>query len=70
MATHFSILCLENPHGQRNVEGYKESDKTERLSTAQRGSIDNKNLRILRYRHSTSHHRQSQHMLIKWSFLA
>ena len=32
--------CLENPHGQRSLEGYspwghKESDTTERLSTAQ-----------------------------------
>ena len=32
--------CLENPHGQRNLAGYslwghKESDTTERLSTAQ-----------------------------------
>ena len=32
--------CLENPHGQRSLEGYspwscKESDMTERLSTAQ-----------------------------------
>ena len=22
MATHFSILCLENPHGQRSLTGY------------------------------------------------
>ena len=34
--------CLENPHGQRNLAGYspwgcKESDTTERLSTAQHG---------------------------------
>ena len=33
-ATHSSILCLKNPHGQRNLEGYrswghKESDTTE-----------------------------------------
>ena len=32
--------CLENPHGQRSLVGYspwghKESDKTERLSTAE-----------------------------------
>ena len=32
--------CLENPHGQRSLMGYspwghKESDRTERLSTAQ-----------------------------------
>ena len=32
-------ICLENPHGQRSLAGYsprghKESDKTERLSTA------------------------------------
>ena len=32
--------CLENPHGQRSLAGYspwghKESDRTERLSTAQ-----------------------------------
>ena len=31
--------CLENPHGQRSLEGYslwvrKESDRTQRLSTA------------------------------------
>lgn len=31
--------------------------------------VDNKNLRILKYRHSKSHHRQSQQMLIEWSFL-
>ena len=35
-----SILCLENPHGQRSLAcysswGHKELDKTERLSTAQ-----------------------------------
>ena len=34
--------CLENPHGQRSLVGYspwghKESDMTERLSTAQLG---------------------------------
>ena len=34
--------CLENPHGQRSLAGYrpwglKESDMTERLSTAQEG---------------------------------
>ena len=23
MATHFRILCLENPHGQRSLEGLK-----------------------------------------------
>ena len=27
--------CLENPHGQRCLEGHKESDTTEQLSTAQ-----------------------------------
>ena len=27
--------CLENPHGQRSLAGYKESDTTEQLSTAQ-----------------------------------
>ena len=35
---HSSILCSENPHGQRSLVGYspwghKESDKTEQLST-------------------------------------
>ena len=35
----FQCSCLENPHGQRCLEGYsprshKESDITERLSTA------------------------------------
>ena len=48
MATHLSIpwtilenpTVLENPHGQRSLAGYspwgcKESDTTERLSTAQ-----------------------------------
>ena len=40
MATHFSILCLENPHGQKRWVGYspwghKESDMIERLSPAQ-----------------------------------
>ena len=39
MATHSSILAW-NPHGQRGLAGYspwgrKESDTTERLSTAQ-----------------------------------
>ena len=40
--------CLENPHGQRSLAGYspwghKESDTTERLSTAQhRGLLWNK----------------------------
>ena len=34
MATHSSILCLENPHGQRSLAGYslwghKGSDTTE-----------------------------------------
>ena len=32
MATHSSILALENPHGQRSLVGCKESDTTERLS--------------------------------------
>ena len=36
----FQYTCLENPHGQRSLEGYspgghKESDTNERLSTAQ-----------------------------------
>ena len=36
MATHSSISCLENPHGQRSLMGYhpgghKESDMTEQL---------------------------------------
>ena len=36
----FQYSCLENPHGQRRLAGYsprghKESDMTERLSTAQ-----------------------------------
>ena len=39
MATHSSILCLENPHGQRSMAiyspwGRKELDMTERLNTA------------------------------------
>ena len=39
MATR-SYSCLENPHGQRSLAGYspwgcKESNMTERLSTAQ-----------------------------------
>ena len=38
MATHSSILCWENPHGQRSLVGYspwghKGLDMTERLST-------------------------------------
>ena len=38
MATHSSILALENPHGQGSLEGYspwdhKELDMTEQLST-------------------------------------
>ena len=38
VATHSSILVLENPHGQRSLVGYSpwgyiESDTTERLST-------------------------------------
>ena len=42
MATHSSFCCLENPHGQRGLGGYsqwghKESDMTERPSTAQVG---------------------------------
>ena len=37
MATHSSISCLENPHGQRSLAGYspkghEELDMTERLS--------------------------------------
>ena len=41
MATHSSILAWRIPHGQRSLVGYspwgrKESDMTERLSTAQR----------------------------------
>ena len=40
MATHSSILAWRIPHGQRSLVGYspqgrKESDMTERLSTAQ-----------------------------------
>ena len=36
MATHTSILALENPHGQRSLAGYslwgyKELDRTEQL---------------------------------------
>ena len=39
MAAHSSILCLENPHGQRGLVGYspwgrKESDTTGQLHTA------------------------------------
>ena len=39
----FQYSCLENPHGQRSLAGYspwgcKESDMTERLSTAQRST--------------------------------
>ena len=38
--------CLENPHGQRNLEGYspwgrRESDTTERLSTQQNRTVEN-----------------------------
>ena len=41
----FQYSCLENPHGQRSLEGYsawghKESDRTERLT----------------HRHTKSHH--------------
>ena len=37
IATHSSISCLENPHGQRSLAGYnpkgqEELDMTERLS--------------------------------------
>ena len=37
MATHSSISCLENPHGQRSLVvycpgGHKESDMTEQLT--------------------------------------
>ena len=40
VATHSSIPCLENHHGQRSMAGYspwghEESDTTKRLSTAQ-----------------------------------
>ena len=34
MATHSSILALENPHGQRSLVRCKESNRTERLNTA------------------------------------
>ena len=34
MATHSSILALENPHGQRSLVCCQESDRAERLSTA------------------------------------
>ena len=39
MATHSSILSLENPQGQKSLAGYspwgrQESDTTEQLSTA------------------------------------
>ena len=39
----FQYSCLENPYGQRSLEGYspwgcKESDTTERLSTAKRST--------------------------------
>ena len=38
MATHSSILAMENPHGQRSLVGYspwcgKESDTTEQLKS-------------------------------------
>ena len=44
LATHSSILCLKNPHGQRSLEGHsswgrKESDTAEWLSPAQRTHI-------------------------------
>ena len=29
MATHFSILAWENPHGQRSLVGYSPSDHKE-----------------------------------------
>ena len=40
LATQLQCSCLENPHGQRSLADYspwgrKESDRTERLSTAQ-----------------------------------
>ena len=76
MATHSSILVWRIPMDRGAwraiVHGVTKSQTRlrDKTSTAQRGSIDNKNLRIIRYSHSTSHHRQSQHMLIKWSFLA
>ena len=37
MATHSSV-CLENPNGLKSLEG-KESDTTERLSTAQLNTV-------------------------------
>ena len=44
MATRSSILALENPHGQRSLVGYglqghKEWDTTERLSTAHNSPV-------------------------------
>ena len=43
--THSSYSCLENPHGQRSLVSYspwdhKESDPTERLSTAQHVAVE------------------------------
>ena len=45
MATYSSYSCLENRHGQRSLVGYnpwgrKESDITERLSTAPGSKMD------------------------------
>ena len=42
MATHSSIFCLENPHGQRSLAGYspwhyRESDTTEHITYIQEG---------------------------------
>ena len=44
MATHSSVLLPGKSHGQRSLAGYsprghKESNMTERLSTAQHGEI-------------------------------
>ena len=45
MATYYSYSCLENRHGQRSRAGYspwghKESETTERLSTAPGAKMD------------------------------
>ena len=47
--------CLENPHGQGSLAGYspwggKESDLTERLSTAQHFKIKNENRKLFHLR--------------------
>ena len=44
MATHSSILALDNPHGRRSLAGnspwgHKESNTTERLSAAQHSTV-------------------------------